>query len=98
MSASVFALYMVDSLWLVASGGRRSQLTAVSKAALKGKPQESVVIEDFAFFDCLPKLPFSYQIDSLLVVVAAVAEEGGSCRVLSMWLCVAGSARAACVP
>ena len=65
MSASVFALYMVDSLWsVVGSGGRRSQLTAVSKAALKGKPQESVVIEDFAFFDCLPKLPFSYQIDS----------------------------------
>ena len=63
MSASVFALYMVDSLWSVASGGRRSHLT-VSKAALKGKPQESVVIEDFAFFDCLPKLPFSYQIDS----------------------------------
>ena len=97
MSASVFALYMVDSLWSVAIGGRRRQLTAVSKAALKGKPQESVVIEDFAFFDCLPKLPFSYQIDSLLVA-AAVAEEGGSCRVLSMWLCVAGSARAACVP
>ena len=97
MSASVFALYMVDSLWSVASDGRRRQLT-VSKAALKGKPQESVVIEDFAFFDCLPKLPFSYQIDSLLVLVAAVAEEGGSCRVLSMWLCVAGSARAACVP
>ena len=90
---------MVDSLWSVASGGRRRQLTqlTVSKAALKGKPQESVVIEDFAFFDCLPKLPFSYQIDSLLVLVA-VAEEGGSCRVLSMWLCVAGSARAACVP
>ena len=93
----MFALYLVDSLWSVASGGRRRRLTAVSKAALKGKPQESVVIEDFAFFDCLPKLPFSYQIDSLLVV-AAVAEEGGSCRVLSMWLCVAGSARAACVP
>ena len=93
----MFALYLVDSLWSVASGGRRTQLTAVSKAALKGKPQESVVIEDFAFFYCLPKLSFSYQIDSLLVV-AAVAEEGGSCRVLSMWLCVAGSARAACVP
>ena len=86
---------MVDSLWSVAIGVSRRQLT-VSKAALKGKPQESVVIEDFAFFDCLPKLPFSYQIDLLLV--AAVAEEGGSCRVLSMWLCVAGSARAACVP